>query len=129
VPLSIVFPASLEPETEHVNTADDINTTENKGRPKTAVNKKRKLNSPAMNTRAKVSTTPDSPAMGTRIKRKLDISCCLWDDSKLQIFCNSCGLSIDHNLHFVRPKQWPVHDQNNGLVYVMTKTMVWSTGL
>ena len=73
VPLSIVFPASLEPEPEHVNTADDINTTENKGRPKTAVNKKRKLNSPAMNTRAKVSTTPDSPAMGTRSKRKLDI--------------------------------------------------------
>ena len=73
MPLSIVFPASLEPETQHVNTADDINTTENKGRPKTAVNKKRKLNSPAMNTRAKVSTTPDSPAMGTRSKRKLDI--------------------------------------------------------
>jgi len=63
-----VFPASLEPETEHVNTADDINTTEHKGRPKTAVNKKRKLDSPA-----KVSTTPDSPAMGTRSKRKLDI--------------------------------------------------------
>ena len=56
-----------------VNTADDINTTENKGRPKTAVNKKRKLDSPAMNTRAKVSTTPDSLAMGTRSKRKLDI--------------------------------------------------------
>ncbi|CAD6254391.1 unnamed protein product [Miscanthus lutarioriparius] len=73
VPLSIVFPASLDPETEHVNTADDINITENKGRPKTAVNKKRKLDNPAMNTRAKVSTTPDSSAMGTRSKRKLDI--------------------------------------------------------
>ena len=73
VPLSIVFPASLEPEPEHVNTVDDINTTENKGRPKTTVNKKMKLDNPAMNTRAKVSTTLDSPAMGTRSKRKLDI--------------------------------------------------------
>ena len=78
VPLSILFPASLEPEPQHVNTADDINTTKNKGRPKTAVNKKlvgkqHNGDSPAMNTRAKVSTTPDSPAMGTRSKRKLDI--------------------------------------------------------
>ncbi|XP_066344202.1 uncharacterized protein [Miscanthus floridulus] len=64
---------SLEPEPQHVNTADDINTIENKGRPKTAVSKKRKLDRPAMNTRAKVSTTPHSPAMGTRSKRKLDI--------------------------------------------------------
>ena len=70
MPLSIVFPTSLELEPEHVNTTDDINTTENKGRPKAAVNKKRKLDSPAMNTRAKVSTTPDSPAMGTRSKIK-----------------------------------------------------------
>jgi len=78
MPLSIVFPASLEPETEHVNTADDINTTENKGRLKTTVNKKKvgkqhNGDSRAMNTRAKVSTTLDSPAMGTRSKRKLDI--------------------------------------------------------
>ena len=73
MPLRIVFPASLEPEPQHVNTADDINTTKNKGRPKIVVNKKRKLDSPAMNTRAKVSTTPDCPTMGTRSKRKLDI--------------------------------------------------------
>ena len=78
MPLSIVFPASLEPEPEHVNTADDINTTENNERPKTAVNKKKvekqhNGDSPAMNTRAKVSTTPDSPAMGTKSKRRLDI--------------------------------------------------------
>ena len=62
MPLSILFPASLEPEPQHVNTADDINTTENKGRPKIAVNKKlvgkqHNGDRPAMNTRAKVSTT------------------------------------------------------------------------
>ena len=78
MPLSILFSASLEPEPQHANIADDINTTKNKGRPKTAVNKKlvgkqHNGDSPAMNTRAKVSTTPDSPAMGTRSKRKLDI--------------------------------------------------------
>ena len=78
MPLRIVFPASLEPEPQHINTTDDINTTENKGRPKTAVNKKKvgkqhNRDSPAMNTRAKVSTTLDSPAIATRSKRKLDI--------------------------------------------------------
>ena len=78
MPLSILFPASLELEPQHVNIADDINTTENKGRPKTAVNKKlvgkqHNGDNPAMNIRAKVSTTLDSPAVGTRSKRKLGI--------------------------------------------------------